>query len=93
MKHAALLSCLALLLASCSTSTTSSVVSYDAQGREVSSTTTSQPTNDTAVKARELGREVKEDVISGYEWTRDKTIEGYHWVKEKAQSRESAPKK
>ena len=93
MKRAALLSCLALLLASCSTSTTSTVVSYDTQGREVSSTTTSQTTNDTAVKARELGREVKEDVISGYEWTRDKTIEGYHWVKEKAQSRETAPKK
>ena len=63
------------------------VVTYDAQGREVSSTTTSETTNDTAVKAKEIGREVKEGVISGYEWTRDKTIEGYEWVKEKAASK------
>ena len=93
MKHAVFLLGLALLLGACSTSTTSSVVTYDAHGREVSSTTTSETTNDTAAKAREIGREVKEDVISGYEWTRDKTVEGYHWVKEKAEaSHKTAPK-
>ncbi len=87
MKHILPLGLTALLLAACSTSTTSNVVTYDAQGREVSSTTTSETTNDTAVKAKEIGREVKEGVISGYEWTRDKTIEGYEWVKEKAASK------
>ena len=83
MKHILPLGLIALLLAACSTSTTSSVVTYDAQGREVSTTTTSETTNDTAVKAREIGHEVKEGVISGYEWTKDKTIKGYEWVKEK----------
>lgn len=87
MKHILPLGLTALLLAACSTSTTSNVVTYDAQGREVSSTTTSETTNDTAVKAKEISREVKEGVISGYEWTRDKTIEGYEWVKEKAASK------
>ena len=87
MKHILPLGLTALLLAACSTSTTSNVVTYDAQGHEVSSTTTSETTNDTAVKAKEIGREVKEGVISGYEWTRDKTIEGYEWVKEKAASK------
>lgn len=85
MKRNLPLLCLtALLLAACSTSTTTSEVTYDAQGREVSSRTTSQSTNDTADKARELGRDVKDGVVSGYEWTRDKTIEGYEWVKEKS---------
>ena len=84
MKQSALLCMTALLLTACSTSTTSSEVTYDAQGREVSSRTTSETTNDTAAKARELGHEVKEGVVSGYEWTKDKTVEGYEWVKEKS---------
>ena len=84
MKRHLLLLCLTALLPACSTSTTSSEVTYDAQGREASSRTTSQSTNDTADKAREIGRDVKDGVVSGYEWTRDRTIEGYEWVKEKS---------
>ena len=93
MKHTALLLTSALMLAACSTSTTSNVVTYDAEGREISSHTTSESTNDTAIKAREIGREVKEGVISGYEWTRDKAEQGYEWVKEKADTSQNSAKK
>ncbi len=83
----------AFMLASCSTSTTSNVVTYDSQGREISSQTTSASTNDTAVKAKEIGHDVKEGVISGYEWTRDKAVEGYEWVKEKSTNAYDSMKK
>ena len=83
MKHLPLF-CLALLcLAACSTKTTSSVVDYNAAGDPVSTQVHSSRTNDTADTARTIGREVKDGVVSGYEWTRDKTLEGYEWVKEK----------
>lgn len=84
MKQLPALGLIALLVAGCSTSTTSSVVTYDAEGREISSSTTSTETSDTAAKAREIGGEIKDGVMSGYEWTRDRTLEGYEWVKEKS---------
>ncbi len=84
MKILPSLGMLAFLLAGCSTNTTSSVVTFDDEGREVSSSTTSSRYDDTAEKTREIGGEIKEGVISGYEWTRDRTLEGYEWVKEKS---------
>ena len=93
MKHLLPLGLTALLLAACSTSTTSTVVTYDAEGREVSTSTTSESTNDTAEKAREIGQEVKEGVVSGYEWTRDKAVKGYEWVREKSSEAYDSMKK
>ncbi|HJD96773.1 hypothetical protein [Mailhella massiliensis] len=93
MKHIPLL-CLSLFcLASCATKTTSSVVSYDAAGNPVSTQVHSRSSNDTADTARALGNDVKESVVSGYEWTRDRTLEGYEWVKEKTTGTDNAPAK
>ena len=93
MKQLLSLGLTALLLAGCSTSTTSSVVTYDAEGREISTSTTSTQRSDTAEKAREIGGEIKDGVISGYEWTRDRTLEGYEWVKEKSSEAYDSMKK
>lgn len=93
MKHLLSLGMAAFLLAGCSTNTTSSVVTFDDEGREVSGSTTSRKRDDTAEKAREIGGEIKEGVVSGYEWTRDKTLEGYEWVKEKSSEAYKAVKK
>ncbi len=82
MKQILFLSLAAALLAACGTSTTSSVVTYDDNGREISSQTTVTRTNDAKAAAKEIGHDVKEGVISGYEWTKDKAVEGYQWVKE-----------
>lgn len=82
MKRLASLILSSALLTACSTSTTSNVVTYDANGREISSQTTSTSTNDTAATAKELGNDMKEGVIYSYEWTKDKAVEGYQWVKE-----------
>lgn len=71
-------------LAACTSTTTTKVVTYDAQGEPVVTQTTTVKRNDAAEKAKEIGKDVKEGVVSGYEWTRDKTIEGYHWVKDKS---------
>lgn len=93
MKHLALLCLTALCLTACETKTTGSVVSYDAAGNPVSTEVHQADTNDTADTARAIGREVREGVISGYEWTRDKTLEGYEWVKEKTSGTPAAPAK
>ena len=93
MKQLLSLGLTALLLAGCSTSTTSSVVTYDAEGREISTSTTSTQRSDTAEKARAIGGEIKDGVVSGYEWTRDRTLEGYEWVKEKSSEAYDSMKK
>ena len=93
MKHLPLLCLAALCLAACATKTTSSATSYDAAGNPVSTQVHSRSSNDTADTAKAIGREVKDGVVSGYEWTRDKTLEGYEWVKEKTTGTDNAPAK
>ena len=75
---------LSITLAACTSTTTTKVVTYDAQGDPIVTQTSTVKRNDAAEKAKEIGKDVKEGVVSGYEWTRDKTIEGYHWVKDKS---------
>jgi len=82
MKHLLFSAMAVFILTGCSTSTTN-VVSYDAEGNAVSSQTTTITRNDTTASAKKLGGDVKDGIVSGYEWTKDKTIEGYRWVKNK----------
>ena len=84
LMKASVLLCLTLALAACTTTTTTKVTTYDSTGAPVTSEVTSTTRNDTVDKARQIGSDVKEGVVSGYEWTKDKTVKGYQWVKEKS---------
>ncbi len=84
MKTPLLLFTLALTLNACTTTTRTESVTYDAQGEPVITQTTVVKSNDTAEAVKELGRDVKNGVVSGYEWTKEKTASGYRWVKKKS---------
>ncbi|MBR5882377.1 MAG: hypothetical protein IKY97_02735 [Mailhella sp.] len=74
---------LSLLLAACSTSSTTHVTTYDAEGNTIASKTTTTTSNQTMDAVNKAGTAVKDGVVTGYEWTKDKTVKGYNWVKEK----------
>ena len=74
---------LCLLLAACSTTSTTQVTTYDAAGNTIASQTTSTTSNQTMEAVNKAGTAVKDGVVKGYEWTREKTVQGYEWVKDK----------
>ncbi len=83
MKKLASLLALCLLLSACSTTTTTKVTTYDEAGEPTVSEVTSTTTNDTVESMKKLGSDVKDGVVTGYEWTKEKTVKGYEWVKGK----------
>ena len=74
---------LSLLLAACSTTSTTKVTTYDSEGNPIASRTTSSTSSQTMEAVSKAGTAVKDGVVTGYEWTKDKTVEGYNWVKDK----------
>ena len=74
---------LVLLLSACSTTSTTQVTTYDSAGNTVSSSTTTNTANQTMEAVNKAGTAVKDGVVKGYEWTREKTVQGYEWVKGK----------
>lgn len=73
-----------LLLPACTTKSTTHSTVQDASGNVIHSESASTSTNEAAETAAKIGTSIKEGVVSGYEWTKDKTVKGYNWVKEKA---------
>ena len=74
---------LSLLLGACSTASTTHVTTYDSEGNTIASKTTTSMSNQTMEAVNKAGSAVKEGVVTGYEWTKDKTVKGYNWVKDK----------
>ena len=74
---------LCLLLAACTTDSSTRVTTYDNQGNAVTSTTSSSHTNETMEAVAKAGEAVKDGAVAGYEWSKDKATKGYNWVQEK----------
>ncbi len=74
---------LCLLLAACTTDSSTRVTTYDSKGETVSSSSTTSHTNHTVDAMAKAGKTVKDGAVTGYEWTKDKATKGYDWVQEK----------
>jgi hypothetical protein len=66
---------LSLLLAACSTTSTTKVTTYDSQGNMVSSSTSTSTTNQTVEAVVKAGGAVKDGAVAGYEWIKEKSAQ------------------
>ena len=72
-----------LLLAACTTDSSTRVTTYDAKGDAVTSSSTTSHTNHAVEAMAKAGKSVKDGAVTSYEWTKDKATKGYDWVQEK----------
>ena len=83
---------LCLLLAACTTDSSTRVTTYDSKGEAVTSSTSSSHTNHTVEAMAKAGQTVKDGAMAGYEWTKDKASKGYDWVQEKVKEQSNSKK-
>ena len=83
---------LCLLLAACTTDSSTHVTTYDSKGEAVTSSTSSSHTNHTVEAMAKAGQTVKDGAVAGYEWTKDKASKGYDWVQEKVKEQSNNKK-
>ena len=83
---------LCLLLAACTTDSSTRVTTYDSKGEAVTSSTSSSHTNHTVEAMAKAGQTVKDGAVAGYEWTKDKASKGYDWVQEKVKEQSNSKK-
>ena len=83
---------LCLLLAACTTNSSTRVTTYDSKGEAVTSSTSSSHTNHTVEAMAKAGQTVKDGAVAGYEWTKDKASKGYDWVQEKVKEQSNSEK-
>ena len=83
---------LCLLLAACTTDSSTRVTTYDSKGEAVTSSTSSSHTNHTVEAMAKAGQTVKDGAVAGYEWTKDTASKGYDWVQEKVKEQSNSKK-
>ena len=83
---------LCLLLAACTTDSSTHVTTYDSKGEAVTSSTSSSHTNHTVEAMANAGQTVKDGAVAGYEWTKYKATKGYDWVQEKVKEQSNSKK-
>ena len=83
---------LCLLLAACTTDSSTRVITYNSKGDAVASSNSSSHTNHAVDAMAKAGKTVKDSAVAGYEWTKDKASKGYDWVQEKVKEQSNDKK-
>ena len=83
---------LCLLLAACTTDSSTRVTTYNSKGDAVTSSNSSSHTNHAVDAMAKAGKTVKDGAVAGYEWTKDKASKGYDWVQEKVKEQSNDKK-